>query len=140
MAKVTGGKAFKAKLARITGDEGKRQIGAALFAGGQILEVEAALSITNGAVSGKNHVPSKPGEPPNSDTHLLDRSIETVQVEQLHVEISANAPYAVALEFGTSKMAERPYMRPATAKTRKEITSLVRRAVTKIARGVKVTS
>lgn len=139
MPRITGGKAFKARLARITSEDGKRQIGAALFAGGNILETEAALSITAGAVSGKGHVPSRPGEPPNADTHLLDRSIETVQVEPLRVEVSANAPYSVALEFGTPKMAERPFMRPAAAKTRKEIAGLVRTAVDKISRGGRVT-
>jgi HK97 gp10 family phage protein len=59
-------------------------------------------------------------------------------VEPLKVEVSANAPYASALEFGTSKMAERPYMRPAAAKARPQVAELVKAAVTKIIRGGKV--
>lgn len=132
MVKVTGAKAFKARLGRISGPEMTRQVGAALFAAGELIEVEAALSITNGPVSGKNHVPSRPGEPPNADTHVLDRSIETNQVEPLKVEVSANAPYAAALEFGSSKVQERPYMRPALARKQKKAAELIRRAVKKV--------
>jgi HK97 gp10 family phage protein len=139
MPKITGGKAYAARIKRLTSPEAIRQIGAALYAAGQEIEIDAALSITNGSVSGKNHVPSAPGEPPNADTHRLDRSIETNQVGPLHVEVSANAPYAVPLEFGTSKMAARPFMAPAAARKRKEVTALVRAAVAKIARGGSVT-
>lgn len=114
-----------------------RRVGGALFAGGQLIQVEAQVSITNGAVSGKGHVPSSPGEPPNQDTGVLANNIETVLVEPLKVEVSSNAPYAAALEYGTSKMAERPYMRPAVAKKRKEVTQLVRGAVAAVIRDSK---
>ena len=139
MPKITGGKAFRARLARITSDDGRRQIGAALFAAGGLIEDEAKGSIMAGSQSGKGHVASLPGQPPNNDTQHLHDNIETVQVDPLHVEVSSNASYSAALEFGTSKMAERPFMRPATAQSRKEITALVRRAVDKISRGGKVT-
>lgn len=134
MARIRGGKQHAARLRRLTGPDAVRQIGAALFAGGSQIETDAAISITNGSVSGKNHVPSAPGQPPNADTHVLDRSIETNQIEPLRVQVSANAPYAAALEFGTSKMAERPYMRPAAAKNRKAVTQLVRDAVARVVR------
>lgn len=139
MPKITGGKAASARLKRLTSPEAQRQIGAALFAGGQEIEVEAALSITNGAVSGKGHVASAPGQPPNADTHVLDRSIETNQVAPLRVEVSANAPWAVPLERGTSKMAERPFMGPAAQRKRAEVTAMVRGAIDKVARGGTVT-
>lgn len=132
MVKITGSKAFSARLRRIGGPEMEREVGAALYAAGQEIETEAALLITSGAVSGKGHVPSRPGEPPNADTGVLDRSIETAKTGPLTVEVSANAPYAVALEFGTSKMAERPFMRPAVARKRKEAIALVRAAVRKV--------
>lgn len=124
----------------MTGPEMIRTVGAALFAGGQGIQVEAQISITTGAVSGKNHVPSKPGEPPNQDTGVLSNNIETVQVAPLRVEVSSNAPYAADLEFGTSKMAERPYMRPAVAKRRKEVTFGVRDAVNHVIRKSKAAS
>ena len=139
MPRISGGKAFAARLKRLTSPEATRQIEAALQAAGEEIQVEAQISITNGAVSGKNHVPSKPGEPPNQDTGALANNIETNLVAPLHVQVSSNAPYAAHLEFGTSKMAERPYMRPATAKKRKGVTALVRAAVAKIARGGSVT-
>lgn len=138
MAKMRGGKGFKIQLGKLTGPEMVRQIGAALYAGGQILEVDMAHSITAGSVSGKGHVPSKPGEPPNSDTHVLDRSIQTVSMAPLKVAVIVDAPYAVAVNYGTSKMAARPFAEPAVARTKKEITALVRGAVKKVAAGGKV--
>lgn len=138
MAKITGAKEHRARLNRLAGPEMVRQVGAALYAAGSLIETEAAHLITEGAVSGKGHVPSKPGEPPNADTHLLDRSIETNLVEPLRAEVSANAPYAVALEFGTSKVVARPFMAHASANKRKEVVSLIQRAVSKIVAGGKV--
>lgn len=116
-------------LRGIAGPEMTRRVGQALFVGGQAIQVEAQLSITQGAVSGKGHIASRPGQPPNQDTGVLANNIETVQVAPLRVEVSSNAPYAAHLEFGASKMAERPYMRPAAAKKLKEVGELVRRAV-----------
>jgi HK97 gp10 family phage protein len=89
-------------------------------------------------VSGRNHVPSRPGEPPNQDTGVLASNIETVQISPVLVEVSSNAPYSAPLEFGTSKMAARPFMRPARDKMRAEVTELVRRAVAKIAKGGRI--
>jgi HK97 gp10 family phage protein len=134
MPRIKGAKEFSLKLKRIRGTGKERVIGQALFSGGEALQIEAQISITTGAVGGKSHVPSRPGEPPNADTHLLADNIETVQPKPLHVEVSSNAPYAAALEFGTSKMAERPYMRPAAAKTRKEIVAGVRSAMNHVLR------
>ncbi|TXC64978.1 HK97 gp10 family phage protein [Sphingosinicella ginsenosidimutans] len=132
---MRGAKEHSLRLARMMGSGRDRLVGQALFAGGERIQVEAQVSITRGAVSGKNHVPSRPGEPPNADTHRLSDNIETLQPAPLRVEVSSNAPYAVALEYGTSKMAERPYMRPATQKKRGEVVDLVRRAVNAVIRG-----
>lgn len=106
-----------------------RFVGHALQSAGELIQREAQISITTGAASGRAHVPSRPGEPPNQDTGVLANNIETMLVAPLRVEVSSSAPYAAALEYGTSKMAERPYMRPAVEKKRKEVTALVRRAV-----------
>jgi HK97 gp10 family phage protein len=138
MVKITGRKEHLARVNQLAGPELVRQVGAALYAAGSLIETEAAHLITEGAVSGKGHVRSSPGQPPNADTHLLDRSIETNLVEPLRAEVSANAPYAVALEFGTSRMAARPFMAPASANKRKEVVDLIQRAVSKIVSGKKV--
>jgi HK97 gp10 family phage protein len=53
----------------------------------------------------------------------------------LRVEVSSNAPYAVELEFGTSKMAARPYMGPATQRKKKEVIELVRGAINEAVKG-----
>ena len=118
---------LKAHMARLQAlpDLAARNVGKALFAAGQLIENEAGLSITRGAVSGKGHVASAPGESPNADTHRLDRSIETSRVSPLEVKVTANSGYASALEFGTSKVAARPFMRPARDKKKDEARDLV---------------
>jgi HK97 gp10 family phage protein len=134
-ARITGRERVVARLSGMSGQQAVQRVGEALFAGGELIRAEAAHLITEGAVSGKNHVPSLPGEPPNEDTGVLRTHIETAQVAPLRVEVSSNAPYAVALEAGTSKMAARPYMGPATQHKRKEVVALVRRAVTRAVKG-----
>jgi hypothetical protein len=138
MAKVTGANEAAARLKGMAGPDMARQLGAALYAAGDIIAVEEARLITEGAVSGKGHVASRPGEPPNANTHQLDRSIETVQVQPLRVEVQTSAPHAVPLEFGTSRMAARPFAAPATANKRQAALDLINRAVSKIAAGGKV--
>lgn len=96
---------------------------------------EAAISITTGAVSGKNHVPSKPGKPPNADTHFLDRSIHVEKTGQLTAQSVADAPYATKLEFGDVRDAERPFMRPAATKVKKSVDKLAKAGVRRINRG-----
>lgn len=132
--RITGVREHLEHVKAITGPEAVREVGASLYAAGQMIEIEAEISITAGSVSGKNHVPSLPGQPPNRDTGVLDGNIETAQVAPLKVEVSSNAPYAAALEVGTSKMLPRPYMGPAAAKKREEATRLVRDAVSRIVR------
>ena len=108
-----------------------REVLAKLYVAGQRIELDAERSITAGSVSGAGHVPSAPGQPPNADTRLLDGSIETEVQAQMPptVTVTSKAPYAAALEFGTSKMAARPYMRPATERNRDDVTRLVGEAV-----------
>ena len=126
---MRGRERLKAATIALASREVERMVGKALFEAGDILKGEAQLSLTRGAVSGKNHVPSLPGEPPNEDTGVLGGNIENVQKSALVVEVSSNAEYSAPLEFGTSRMAARPFMRPARDKTRKEIRKLVARAV-----------
>jgi len=126
---LPGAKAHSARLKRISSPQTVERVGRALFKAGKVIESEAKLLITTGAVSGKNHVPSKPGEPPNNDTGGLKNGIETTQPAPLVVHVTSTAPYALALEKGTSKMAERPYMAPAVARKRDEVTRYIRQVV-----------
>lgn len=109
----------------------------ALYVSGQQIEITAERSITEGSVSGAGHVPSAPGQPPNANTRLLDTSIETTIEARGNnpvVHVTSNAPYSSPLEFGTSKMAERPFMRPAAEKHRGDLTARVKNATVKISR------
>jgi HK97 gp10 family phage protein len=66
-----------------------------------------------GAVYGK-HQASAPGEAPASDTGNLARSIKVkFDLKQGWAVVKATAPYAFWLEFGTTRMAPRPFMGPA---------------------------
>lgn len=131
MPKITGRERVTRRLNGLAGEKVVRNVGQALFAGGEALKAEAAHLITEGAISGRNHVPSRPGEPPNEDTGHLRTNIEVTQPAPLRVEVSSNARYSAALEFGSSKMQARPFMAPAARRTRKEIVELVNRAVSK---------
>lgn len=104
---------------------GAKAVARALYQAGQLIELEAERSITAGSVSGKNHVVSAPGQPPNADTRFLDTNIETHLENEHLVTVTSKADYSAALEFGTSRMAARPFMRPATEKNRAKVGELV---------------
>jgi HK97 gp10 family phage protein len=103
-----------------------------VMAGAEMIRAEAHHSISAGSVSGKNHIPSAPGEPPNRDTGVLQANIETLQPGALVAEVRSSAEYAAALELGTSKMAARPYMRPARDKMAPEIQRLFAQEIGKL--------
>lgn len=129
MPKITGVDRAKRRIESMAGREKIELVGQALFAGGEMIKAEAARSITEGAVSGAGHVPSRPGEPPNEDTGTLRRNITVTQVGPLHVRVASNAPYSAHLEFGTSKMAARPFMGPAARAKKKAVVALVKGAI-----------
>ena len=135
MARIIGSKGHKARLKKIRGAAMTREVGKAIYAASDMLKAEAKISITTGAVSGKGHVPSAPGQPPNNDTGHLAGNIENRMTGPLTAEVSSNAEYSAALEFGTSRMAARPFMTPAAAKTRKQAGALVKAAVKKVTSG-----
>lgn len=94
----------------------------ALYEAGELVRADAVASIKEGAISGPGHIPSQPGQPPNADTHQLDLSIDTVlSPTKLSVSVVSKAPYSAALEFGTSKMAARPFLRPALRRNRNRL-------------------
>lgn len=105
------------------------EVARALYRAGQLIEIDAENSITTGSVSGKNHVPSNPGEPPNADTRFLDTNIETRIGGPGLVIVESKAGYSSALEFGTSKMAARPFMGPALRKNKAKVIEIVGDAV-----------
>jgi HK97 gp10 family phage protein len=135
---LKGGSQAVSRLRRLGGDGVKKAISPALFAAGELIQVEAQISITRGAVSGKNHVPSKPGEPPNADTHTLANYINVEhKAGDLTVRVRSDASYSAALEFGTSRMSARPYMRPARDKMKPEAKALIDQAYAQFVRSTK---
>lgn len=115
------------KLQRFSSREMGQAVARGLFSAGEKIEAEAQQSIMEGSVSFGKHVPSLPGQPPNNDMGDLHNSIEThVMPESSRptVEVRAggpSAPYAPLLEAGTSKMAARPFMKPAADKHRADV-------------------
>jgi HK97 gp10 family phage protein len=135
MSRWHGREKLERRFKALTSARAERMLGAALFEAADMIASEAKLSISRGSVSGKGHVPSAPGEPPNYDTGVLSNNIETTQVEPLVVQVSSNAPYSNALEFGRSNMAARPFLRVARDKKRKEARARFAQQVERIARG-----
>lgn len=66
---------------------------------------------TRGSVK---HTASKAGSPPNQDRGTLARNIRVTMNDDLTADVTSNAPYSEALEFGTSRMGARPFMTPAS--------------------------
>lgn len=132
MVKVRNEDRVRQRLAKLRGAEVVAEVGKALFVAANRIQVSAQHSITEGAISGRFHVPSSPGDPPKADTHTLDRQIESELVEPLKAQVSSNAPYSAFLEFGTSRMEPRPFMRPALAKERQGAIDLVTATVNRI--------
>lgn len=122
---MKGAKAHIRRLKALSGPRMSDAIGKALFAGGELIQTEAQISITRGAVSGKNHTPSPPGTPPNADTHHLSDNIETTQPSNELVEVRSNASYSARHEFGPEG---RKFMRPARDKKKREVRRLVEMA------------
>lgn len=100
MTTIRGHEAHKRRLRKLRGAAMVRPVTQAIFASAQDLAVDASLSITKGSVSGKGHVASAAGTPPNNDTGVLARNIEAVSTGPLKAETSSNAPYAAIQEFG----------------------------------------
>ena len=127
MAKITGADKVRQRFTRMAAS--RTLTDRALYAAGQLIEIEAEIGITRGSVSGKAHVASNPGSYPNADTRLLDTSIDTVVVGPNRVDVVSNAPYSAFLEYGTSRMEARPFMAPSARAKTAEAVELVRRAV-----------
>ena len=134
---LKGQRRHLARLKAMSGKNVRPDIRKALIAAGSAIKVDAQLSITGGTRTGhvyvrdgKPHQASAPGEPPASDTgQLADSIVEQEFPAELRVEVSAHAPYAADLEFGNSKILERPFMRPAAKKNRALAGKLVGTAV-----------
>ncbi len=99
-----------------------------LLRAGLVVELEAKKSMRRGAVRGKGKdrwmESSLPGDPPHVRTGTLRSSITTAlrrAGREVIIGPTRIAHYGEYLEFGTSKMAARPFMGPALEKARPKI-------------------
>ncbi len=125
------------------GQRTAQEIGRALRRGGLAIENNAADRIISPPKTGRIypskhrkgafHQASAPGEAPAADTGRLHQSITSVQTvngpERYVNETGANAPYAIPLELGTSKIAPRPFMQPAFDEVRPQVEASIRAAI-----------
>jgi HK97 gp10 family phage protein len=72
---------------------------------------------------------SAPGEPPRVDTARLRQSLQPSVVREgntIRGTVSTNVEYAEHLEYGTSKMAARPFMRSTVAEQVEPVKAIMR--------------
>ena len=102
--------------------------------GAQLIRGQAIRSIQTGPKSGRiyekynprrTHRASAPGQAPASDTGNLVSQIRVRQKNPDEVVVESNALYSSFLEFGTSKMLPRPFLFPATEKSKPKIAQAV---------------
>lgn len=131
------------------GQRTAQEVGRAVRRGGLAIESNAVSRVISPPKTGRIypsksrkgafHQASAPGEAPAADTGRLHQSITSVQTfngpERFVNETGANAPYAIPLELGTSKMAPRPFMQPAFDEERPEVEARIRAAIIRGARG-----
>lgn len=132
--KITGDKRHRNRLKRMRGLELVNELGKRVFIAADAVRGEAQALIAEGSIQGAGHVPSKPYDPPNLDTGVLSAGITARRTAPLKAIAESAAPYAVYLEVGTSKMIERPYMRPAAKVVRAEYLINIRAGVNRIMR------
>lgn len=123
MVTLSGKDGHKRRL-RTLSKEAVTVAGRVVYVGADMVRAEAFQSISRGSVSGAGHIPSVPGEPPNRDSGILQAGLEIARTGPVQAQVSSNAQYSAALEFGTGRMSARPYMRPARDKTLPEINRL----------------
>ena len=110
MARISGGQKFARHLAvRANG----KDVTDTLLRAADRVRTDYIDRVNEGGGPGKAHVPSLPGQAPNTDTGRLVGSAAARTVQRNVTETSVEAEYAAPLEFGTDKMAPRPALGPA---------------------------
>ena len=138
MAKVTAKIIRKGKRKDVDYEPQVRQL---IGRAGNLVRNTAVSSINQGAKSGvlyekynprRTHKASAAGEPPATDTGFLVNNITIVMDiadKGLSANVESRADYSSFLEFGTSKMAARPFMQPALEENKPKIKRLARQMV-----------
>ena len=106
---------------------------------GNLVRNTAVTSINQGAASGvtyekynprRTHTASAAGQPPATDTgFLVNNIVLDIDSNGLGANVESRADYSSFLEFGTSKMAARPFMQPALEENRPKINRLAKQMI-----------
>lgn len=88
----------------------------------QSMQQSPATGMTYGS-----HVASSAGNPPRIDTGTLVNSINVQAVKDRVWRVNAGTEYAAWLEFGTQRMAARPFMNPMADQLSREAGVIVTR-------------
>lgn len=115
---MRGAKKHVDRLKRLSGPRMEKALEEALMDAARGIQKEAKDSIARGSGGGRA---SSPGQAPNRQSGELEEGIHAVQTGPLRAEVQSRAPYSSALEFGTSAMGARPFLRPARDKVRKQL-------------------
>jgi HK97 gp10 family phage protein len=111
---------------RAYGEKVYTNVGKAVLKGCLTVERAAKESIV-----GPSNEVSEPGEPPKIKTGRLRASItHRIVYEDAQVvgEVGTNVEYGIYLEYGTSKMAPRPFLGPALDENAEEINEAIEKA------------
>ena len=132
--RVTNKPRYNSVISQYTADS-KQLVGRA----GNLVRNTAVSSIQQGAKSGviyqkynprRTHRASSAGQPPATDTGFLVNNIGLkIDSDGLGASVESRADYSVFLEFGTSKMAARPFMQPALESNKSKIRTLEKRMI-----------
>lgn len=133
--RLTGGKAFQ-KALQAASDRAQAYVADELEDIASELQGDIVLKIQQGAKTGRVyrrggvvHQASAPGQSPASDTGALMGSIYSEQEGRFRWSVGSRLVYALYLEYGTVKMAARPYFRPAVEDMMKEFRSRLQAAL-----------
>ena len=96
------------------------------------IQADAQTSMKGG---GTPHEPSAPGEPPHVDTGFLKSSILAGRMGATNAEVSVGAEYGIFLEYGTTKMAARPFLLPAVRRHEAEFVEACKRMLASLGGG-----
>ena len=106
---------------------------------GNLVRNTAVQSINQGAASGvtyekynprRTHTASAAGQPPATDTgFLVNNIVLDIDTNGLGANVESRADYSSFLEFGTSKMAARPFMQPALEENKPKINRLAKQMI-----------
>lgn len=78
------------------------------------------------------HVTSKPGDAPNTDTGRLVSSVAIEQPDDFNAYVGSGLDYALFLELGTTKMQPRPWLQPALDANIEQLPNNISKAITRL--------